>query len=201
MKRTAILLSLLALTAVPALGQDSTTRIRGTIVSLEDKVLTVAAVGGNRRIALNDGLVVVSVVKSDFSKIVPGVFVGSAATTEPDGTLMAEEVHIFPESMRGTGEGSRPYDLGPHSSMTNGTVNTNAAPVERVGAHTLTIKYKDGEKKIVVSADTPIVEYEPADAKALVPGAHVYVIAQRAADGSLTTMRINVGKNGLVPPM
>jgi hypothetical protein len=114
---------------------------------------------------------------------------------------MAQEVHIFPESMRGTGEGSRPYDLGEHSSMTNGTVDTTAEQVERVGEHTLTIKYKDGQKKIVVSADTPVVEFEPADAKALVPGAHVYVIAQRAADGSLTALRVNVGKNGLVPPM
>jgi hypothetical protein len=201
MKRTAALLSLLAFTAIPAFGQDSTTRIRGTIVSIEGKVLTVAAVGGNRRITMNDGAILVFVVKSDLSKIVPGAFVGSAATTEPDGTLMAQEVHIFPESMRGTGEGSRPYDLGEHSSMTNGTVNPGAAQVEHVGEHTITIKYKDGEKKIVISADTPIVAYEPADAKALVPGAHVYVIAQRAADGSLSTMRVNVGKDGLVPPM
>lgn len=195
------MLSLLAFTAVPAFGQNDTTRIRGTIVRVEGNALTVAAAGENRRITLSDGLVVLYVVKADFSKIVPGVFVGSAATTEPDGTLMAQEVHIFPESMRGIGEGSRPYDLGEHSSMTNGTVDTAAAPVERVGEHTLTIKYKDGVKKIVVSADTPIVEYEPADAKALVAGAHVYVIAQLAADGSLSTMRINVGKNGLVPPM
>jgi hypothetical protein len=201
MKRTAAVLSLIAFTAVPAFGQDNTTRIRGTIVSIEGRVLTVAAVGGNRRITMNDGIVLVWVVKSDLSKIVPGAFVGSAATTEPDGTLMAQEVHIFPESMRGTGEGSRPYDLGEHSSMTNGTISPGAAQVEHVGEHTIKIKYKDGEKKIVISADTPIVAYEPADAKALVPGAHVYVIAQRAADGSLSTMRVNIGKDGLVPPM
>jgi hypothetical protein len=201
MKRIAALFLLAVFAAAPAFGQDSTTRIRGTIVSIQGNVLTVAASGENRRITLGDGFRVVSVVKSDFSKIVPGVFVGSAATTEPDGTLMAQEVHIFPESMRGTGEGSRPYDLGEHSSMTNGTVDTTAEQVERVGEHTLTIKYKDGQKKIVVSADTPVVEFEPADAKALVPGAHVYVIAQRAADGSLTALRVNVGKNGLVPPM
>src|ERR1700683_2204677 len=93
MRRTAALLSLLAFTAMPAFGQNDTTRIRGTIVRVEGNGLT-----------------------------------GSAATTEPDGTLMADEVHIFPESMRGTGEGSRPYDLGEHSSMTNGTVDTVAAP-------------------------------------------------------------------------
>ncbi len=201
MKRSVALSLLLALAAAPAFGQDATTRIRGTIVSVAGNVLTVAASGHNRRITLGDGVRVVWVVKSDFSKIAPGAFVGSVATTEPDGTLMAQEVHIFTEDMRGTGEGSRPYDLGEHSSMTNGTVDTTAEQVERTGEHTLTVKYKGGQKKIVVSADTPIVAYEPADAKALAPGANVYVIVQRAPDGSLTAVRIDVGKDGLVPPM
>jgi hypothetical protein len=110
------------------------------------------------------------------------------------------EVHIFPDAMRGTGEGHRPYDLGPQSTMTNGTVDTTAV-VESVGDHVLVLKYKDGEKKVIVSKDTPIVAYEAGDAKALVAGAHVYIIAQRAPDGSLTSGRVNVGKNGLVPPM
>jgi hypothetical protein len=185
---------------MPAVAQDNTTRIRGTIVSFEGNVLTVSASGENRRITLADRPTIVWLVKSDLSKIMPGMFVGSAATTQPDGTLRAVEVHIFTESMRGTGEGSRPYDLGPQSSMTNGTVDTNAQ-VESVGDRALTVKYKDGEKKIIVSKDTPVVLYEITDTKALVPGAHVYVIVIRGADGSLSSVRVNVGKNGVVPAM
>jgi len=200
MKRVTLLLSLLAISAVPAFGQESTSRIRGTIVSVEGNLLTVATAGENRRITLTDGFRVVSVVTSDLAKLVPGTFVGCAASTEPDGSLRAIEVHIFPEAMRGTGEGHRPYDLGPQGTMTNGTVDTSGL-VESTTGHVLTLKYKDGEKKIIVSKDTPIVAYEAADAKALVPGAHVYVIVQRAADGALSAARVNVGKNGLVPPM
>jgi hypothetical protein len=200
MKRIALLFSLLAIGAAPAFGQDTTTRIRGTIVSLEGNVLTVATAGENRRVTLTDGFRVVSVVKSDLAKIVPGTYVGSAAVTQPDGTLRAQEVHIFPEAMRGTGEGHRPYDLGPQSTMTNGTVDTSAV-VESVGDRVLTLKYKGGEKKLFVSKDTPIVAYEAGDAKALVLGAHVYIIAQRGPDGTLSSGRVNVGKNGLVPPM
>lgn len=203
MKRTAFVCSTavaFALALMPAVAQDNTTRIRGTIVSFEGNVLTVSASGENRRITLADRPTIVWLVKSDLSKIMPGMFVGSAATTQPDGTLRAVEVHIFTESMRGTGEGSRPYDLGPQSSMTNGTVDTNAQ-VESVGDRALTVKYKDGEKKIIVSKDTPVVLYEITDTKALVPGAHVYVIVIRGADGSLSSVRVNVGKNGVVPAM
>jgi hypothetical protein len=203
MKRIALVSSLLltvTFAVTPTLAQDNTTRIRGTIVSFEGNVLTVAAAGENRSITVAEHPNIVWLVKSDLSKITPGMFVGSAATMQADGTLRAVEVHIFAESMRGTGEGSRPYDLGPQSSMTNGTVDTNAQ-VESVGDHVLTIKYKDGEKKIVVGKDTPVVLYEATDAKALAPGAHVYVIATRGADGTLSTVRINVGKNGVVPAM
>jgi hypothetical protein len=200
MKRTAFLLSLLAVSAVPVLGQDNTARIRGTIVSLEANVLTVATAAENRRVTLTDGFRVISVVKADLAKIVPGAYVGSGAVTQPDGTLRALEVHIFLESMRGTGEGHRPYDLGPQSTMTNGTVDVTGL-VESVGGQVLTIKYKDGEKKIIVAKDTPIVAYEAGDVKALVPGAHVFIVAQRGPDGGLSTARVNVGKNGLVPPM
>jgi hypothetical protein len=201
MKRIALLLLLLVVSAVPSLAQSTTVRIRGTIVSLEGNVITVAtAAGENHRVNLADPFRVVFVVKTDFAKIVPGVYVGAAAVTQPDGTLRAREVHIFPEAMRGTGEGHQPYDLGPQSTMTNGTVDAMAL-VESVGDRVLTLKYKDGEKQIVVPKETPIVIYEPADAKALVPGAHVYIVAQRSPDAAFTAARVNVGKNGLVPPM
>ena len=203
MRRIGVVLSLLAIaavTAVPAYAQDATVRVRGTIVSLEGNVLTVAAAAESRRITLSDGFVVTAVVKSDLSKISAGTYIGSAATSLPDGTLRAQEIHIFPEAMRGTGEGHRPYDLGAQSTMTNGTVDAMAV-VESVGGQVLTVKYKDGEKKLVVAKDTPVVAYEPADAKLLVPGAHVYIIARRGADGALTAARVSAGKNGLIPPM
>lgn len=200
MRCAALLFCLLGFFAAPAFGQDSTTRIRGTIVSLEGNVLTVATAAENRRVTLSDGFRVVSVVKSDLSKITPGTYVGSAATLQSDGTLRAQEIHIFPDAMRGTGEGHRPYDLGPQSTMTNGTADTSGL-VESVGGQVLTIKYKDGEKKIVVAKDTPVVLYELGDPKVLVPGAHVYIIAQRAADGGLSSARVTVGKNGLALPM
>jgi hypothetical protein len=200
MKRAVLLACLFAISVMPALGQSSPTRIRGTIVGLEGNVLTVATAAENRRVTLADGFRVNYVVKADLAKLVAGAYVGSAAVAQPDGTLRALEVHIFPEAMRGTGEGHQPYDLGAQSTMTNGTVDA-AALVESVNGRVLTVKYKDGEKKIFVANDTPIVAYEAADAKALIPGAHVYIVAQRGPDGSLSVARVNVGKNGLVPPM
>jgi len=200
MKRAVLLTCLFAISVMPALGQSSPTRIRGTIVGLEGNVLTVATAAENRRVTLADGFRVNYVVKADLAKLVAGAYVGSAAVAQPDGTLRALEVHIFPEAMRGTGEGHQPYDLGAQSTMTNGTVDA-AALVESVNGRVLTVKYKDGEKKIFVANDTPIVAYEAADAKALIPGAHVYIVAQRGPDGSLSAARVNVGKNGLVPPM
>jgi hypothetical protein len=199
MRRAAVVPLLVLCAGAVAGAQDATVRVRGTVVDLQGNVLTVATATETRRIALQDGLRVVSIVRSDLAKIVPGAYVGSAAVVQPDGTLRAQEVHIFPEAMRGTGDGHRPYDLGPQSTMTNGTVG--AAVVESVGGRTITVRYKDGEKTIVVPAGTPVVTYEPGDVKQLTPGAHVYVIAQRAADGTLSTARVNVGKNGLVPPM
>jgi hypothetical protein len=117
---------------------------------------------------------------------------------QADGTLRAVEVHVFPDSMRGTGEGHRPWDLQPGSTMTNATV---AKVDESGGARKLSLKYKDGEKTVVVPPGTPVVRMEPGDRSRLVPGAHVFVIASRQPDSPLVAERLNVGKDGLVPPM
>ena len=178
-----------AFALMPAVAQDNTTRIRGTIVSFEGNVLTVSASGENRRITLASYPNIVWLLKSELSTITPGMFVGGATTTQPDGTLRAVEVRV-----------SRPYDLFAQSSMANGTAGANAQ-VESVGDHVLTIKYKDGEKKIIVSKNTPVVLYEFTGTKALVLGAHVYVIATRGANRTLSSVRVNVGKDGVVPPM
>ncbi|MGA9818817.1 MAG: hypothetical protein WBQ54_18075, partial [Pseudolabrys sp.] len=132
--------------------------------------------------------------------------VGSTAMPQPDGTWKAVEVHIFPEEMRGTGEGDRPYDYKPQSTMTNGTVNsmgksTTTGTVMSEEGTTLTLNYKEGSKKIDVTPQTVIVSYMPGNREELKPGASIYIpAATRQADGTLMTARVNVGR-GVAPPM
>jgi hypothetical protein len=196
--------------------QPQTVRVRGTIEAVNGSVLTVKSRAGETlTVKLADNVNVVALVKASLADIKPGSFVGSAAMPEADGSFKAVEVHIFPESMRGTGEGDRPYDYKPKSTMTNGTVGTvgtvgsGGATTGTVGGEvaktgggaTLTIKYKEGEKKIDVTPETPIVMYAPGSKDELKPGAAIYITAAaKEADGTLSTGRINVGR-GVVPPM
>jgi len=175
-------------------------RVRGTIVQVGGDTLTVkTANGALLNIYLNKNAKVVAIVGASLTDIKPGTFVGTTAVPQPGGTMRAVEVHIFPESMRGTGEGHRAWDLGPSSTMTNGTV---ATAVEKVEGHTLTIKYKDGEKAVVVTPDTAIVSYVPADRTELKVNAKVFIsAATQNADGTLEADRVNVGRDGLTPPM
>jgi hypothetical protein len=175
-------------------------RVRGTIVQVGGSTLTVKATNGALlNVHFNNNAKVVAIVGASLADITPGSFVGTTAVPQPGGTLRAIEVHIFPESMRGTGEGHRAWDLGPTSTMTNGTV---ALAVQKVEGHTLTIKYKDGEKTVVVTPDTAIVSYVLADRNELKANAKVFIgAATQNADGSLETDRINVGRDGLTPPM
>ena len=129
--------------------------------------------------------------------IKPRSYIGTAAMPQADGSLVAYEIQIFPESMRGVGEGHHPWDLQPQSTMTNGTVGDVVVTQGR----TLTLRYKDGEKQVVVSEKAPIITYAPATAAMLTQGAHVIITATRQPDGSLVAQRIGVGKDGLVPPM
>jgi hypothetical protein len=186
--------------SAPATAPAPTVNIRGVVVSLAGNVLTVAAPAPTT-VTLAPNYKVQYVVKTSLSAIAPGSFVGSAALPGPDGTLRAIEVHVFPPGVT-TRSFSGPYDLGPTSTMTNGAVeNIGATKVDKVDANTLTVKIDNGEKTLVVTKDTPIVTYAPADASAIVKGAHVNVRATKNADGSLTAAGINVGKDGLVPPM
>src|SRR5260370_42148806 len=127
-----------------------------------------------------------------------GSFIGATMVPGPDGGANAVEVHVFPEDMRGTGEGSRPFDLRPDSTMTNATAAESVAGND---GHTLLVKYKDGEKKVVVLPDTPVVTYVPAEKSELKPGAKVIAFFKSLPDGSLETNRISVGRDGLTPPM
>ena len=162
--------------------------------------------GDTLKVKMTDDAKVVALVKATLADIKPGSFVGSTAMPEEDGRWKAIEVHIFPESMRGTGEGDRPYDYKPKSTMTNGTVNaltksTVNGAVEKAEGSTLTLNYKEGEKKIDVTPDTVIVIYTPGSKDELKSGAKIYIpAATRQADGTLMTARVNVGR-GVTPPM
>lgn len=180
--------------------QPQTIRIRGTIESLEGSMLTVKSrEGEERKVRLTDNVAVTGVVKTAMSDIKPGSYIGVTGQPQPDGTQKAIAIHIFPEAMRGTGEGSRPWDLRPNSSMTNATVDQK---VEATDGQTLKVKYKDGEKTVMVTPDTPIVTFVPGNRDELKPGAKVIIMgATKKEDGSLETARINVGVDGLTPPM
>ncbi|PDS41185.1 hypothetical protein CO662_22905 [Rhizobium anhuiense] len=173
-------------------------RIRGTLIEMSADHMKIHARDGNDiEVGLSKDAPIFGVALTDLSAIKPDSYIGTAAAPQSDGTLKALEVHVFPSSMRGAGEGSRPWDLTPNSTMTNGAVGSILGTEGR----TLTVKYKDGEKKVVVPADVPIVSLEPGDTSLLMTGAKVLVLAARGKDGSQTAVFIGVGKNGITPPM
>jgi len=176
------------------------TRVRGTIEKVDGSTLVVKARdGAELRVKPKPDAKVYGITKSSLDQIKPGSYVGSAAVPTPDGNLKALEVHVFPENMRGTGEGHSSFDMGPKSTMTNATVVD--AEVGKDGK-TLSVKYKGGEKKIVVPPTAPVVTYVPANRDDLKPGAKIVVPnATKLPDGTFETASINVGMNGLTPPM
>jgi len=190
---------LAALVAVPAIAQaPQTVRLRGVIEKVDGQtVLAKSDKGEELKLNLADKMLVVEVVKASLADIKPGDFIGSGAMPQPDGSQKAIEVHIFAESMRGTGEGFRPWDGAPNSTMTNGTVG---AKVVGVDGPVVTVKYKDGEKNIIVGPDVPIVRYEIGTMSAVRPGAAFTVTAAvKKPDGSFDINRINIGRDGVVP--
>jgi hypothetical protein len=174
-------------------------RIRGTIESVDGDELAVKSRGGEElKLHMTGDVQVLGVTGISLSDIKVGSFIGATTVPGANGSQDAVEVHVFPESMRGTGEGSRPWDLRPNSTMTNATV---ADTVEGNDGNTLKVKYRGGEKKVVVSANTPVVTFVPADKSELKPGAKVIAFTKKLADGSLETNRVSVGRDGLTPPM
>lgn len=190
----------LTLGAAAALAQSpETVRVRGEIVSLEGPVLDVKSrQGTDVTIHLGEKLRIVGVVKASIEDIKPGVFIGVSSVPKEGSSSRALEIHIFPEALRGSGEGDRAWDLVPGSSMTNGTA---ASAVDSVDGKSVTVSYKGGSRVIVISPDTSIVSFAAADKSELKPGAKVFVNAQKAPDGTLTAASINVGKDGIAPPM
>ncbi len=173
-------------------------RIRGTIAAVAGDTLTVALNGGgSMAVTLDPGTRITLIAPAHIEDIKPGSFIGTAALPQKDGTLMAMEIQVFPESMRGVGEGHRPWDLRPGSTMTNGTVGT----VTGTSGRRLTMTYKGGEQTVTVPPEAPVITYEPADRGALVAGAHVIVALRAEGSGAPHAIYIGVGKDGLTPPM
>ena len=195
--------ALIALLALPAAAQNppegTPTRIRGTVEKLDGQTLTVKSREGPQlTIALAPNFTVSAVVKKNLTDIKAGDFVGAASTKGTDGKLHALEVLIFPEAMRGTGEGERPWDLTPDSLMTNATVSgITSAPQGQA----LKVTYKGGESEIIVAPNTPIVTFAPGDASLLKPGAAIITAATKKPDGTLSASRVTAEKDGVRPPM
>ena len=187
-----------AVSGSAALAQD-TVRVRGTIESIDGQTYAIKARdGADLKVELAANAQIAAVTKASLADIKQGLFVGVTAMPQADGSLSAVEVHIFPEAMRGTGEGHYSWDLRPKSTMTNANVDQ---VVTAVDGQTLTLKYKDGENKILVPADTPIVAYVKGDNSDLKPGAKVFIAAVKQPDGTLQGRAWRVGRDGVTPPM
>jgi hypothetical protein len=224
----AVLLQASAGKSAPPTTQE---HIRGTVQSVNGEVLTVATPAGSRTVRLAPSTTVATIVQSDRSHITDGSFLGITSVKDPDGSQRAVEVHVFPEAMRGTGEGSYGWDwpgasagskmtngTAVGSKMTNGTVSgskmtngtvsrskmTNGTVTAQPGGSALTLQYKGGSvgsQTITIPPDIPVVALHPGQVGDLQPGVHVFVVATPSSDGALTANRVLAGKDGVVPPM
>ena len=182
----------------PALAEGTPVRVRGTVVSLDGSTLVVHTKDGKDvTVSLKDKCAALAVVKSSMDEIKAGTFIGTATEPQPDGSLRAVEVVVFPETLRGFAEGHYPWDLGPKSMMTNATI---AQKVQKVDGETVDVTYKGGEKKITIPSNIPIVGLVPSEHSDIEPGAHVFVPTEKQADGTLLAGAVLFGK-GVVPPM
>jgi hypothetical protein len=199
--QTAFAAALVLLTA-PVLAQNApTSTVRATVESVAADGSSASVrtrAGEERTVRLNPKTRFTFVVPAALADVRPGAFIGVAATPGENGELKAMEVHIFPEAMRGTGEGHRPFDLAPGSSMTNGAV---AARVNGVTGPKLTVTYKGGQQTIVVDSKTPIVAFEPATQSDLKSGAAIVARGVKQDDGSVEAAFMLIGKDGLTPPL
>ncbi|MCP4617500.1 MAG: hypothetical protein GY844_13830 [Bradyrhizobium sp.] len=195
--------ALAAACAAQAIAQQPpapTVRIRGTIEAVDGPVLSIKSrEGADMKVKMTDNVAVFAVVKTELSQIKEGSYIGVTAMPQPDGVQKAIAVHIFPENQRGAAEGFRPWDARPGSSMTNATV---AESVKGTDGQNILVKYKDGEKKVVVPPDTPIVTFVASDRSEVKPGVKLIIFgATKKDDGTLEANRVNVGRDGVTPPM
>lgn len=206
----------LALLAGVAQAQTPLEKISGVVVALDGGMLQVRSAAAQAiAIKLGPNARITVRTPTEFATLAPGMYLGTTAVPQPDGTLLASEVHVFPEAQRGTGEGHRPMDT-PGNTMTNATVskvadgaaaprntmtNATVATVAGSARNSMTLTYKGGEKVIVVPDGIPILLGDAGDRTLLTPGANVVVYAARQPDGSLATERVSIGKGSFVPPL
>ncbi len=187
-----------ACVVIGAANAQTPSRTRGTISAITGDTVEIQSRRGDKvAVRLGDKTPVVGVTYAQLSEVKPGRFIGTTAVPQPDGTLKALEIHVFPESMRGTGEGHYGWDLGEGSTMTNGSIGTFTGSNGR----TMTVTYNGGEKTVVVPDDVPVVDLHPGDRALLKPGSHAVAIGPKASDGQVAALRFYVGENGAVPPM
>ena len=202
MRKNSLLLALLAVAfaSTASAQQPPTVRIRGTIEAVDGPTLSIKSRDGSDvKVRVTDNVAVFGVTKTSLSEIKEGSYIGVTAMPEPDGTQKAIAVHIFPENQRGAAEGFRPWDLRANSTMTNATV---AETVKGTDGQNILVKYKDGEKKVVVPPETPIVTFVPGDKSELQVGAKIIIFgAAKKEDGTLEAARVNIGRDGITPPM
>jgi hypothetical protein len=193
-------LALVSVLGSASAQQPPALRIRGTIEAVDGATLAIKTrEGTDLKVRMTDNVAVFGVVKTSLSEIKPGSYIGVSALPEPDGTQKALAVHIFPEAQRGAAEGFRPWDLRAGSTMTNATV---AETVKGTDGQNILVKYKDGEKKVVVPPETPIVTFVAGDKSEVKPGAKIIIFgAVKKDDGTLEANRVNVGRDGITPPM
>ena len=193
-------LAAIAMSALAMAQQPPTVRIRGTIEAVDGAMLSIKTREGNDvKVRMADNIAVIGIATTPLSEIKQGSYIGVSAMPQPDGSQKALAIHIFPEAMRGTAEGFRPWDLRPNSTMTNATV---AETVAGVDGENIQVKYEEGEKKVVVPPGTPIVAFLSGDKSEIKPGAKVIIFgATPKPDGSLETNRIGIGRDGITPPM
>jgi hypothetical protein len=189
-----------AATAALAQAPADTVRVRGTVQSVDGSMLTVKSRdGADLKIKLADNAVIRTVTAKTVADVKQGLFVGITAMPQPDGTQKAVEIHIFPEAARGTGEGHRPWDLMPGSTMTNANVDSEVAISD---GKKLVLKYKDGDKTFIVPDNVKVVMFAPGTAADVKPGAKIFIVAaKKLPDGTLEAPGATVSSGGVDPPM
>ena len=184
-----------AVTTASAQAPQAAVAVIGQIQGVDGNLLVVKTQAGEQKVALTNNVAVWGLEKASVSDVAKGAFIGVGATPQADGSQKAIRVIIFAEPMRGNGEGHRPWTR-PNTTMTNATVDTTVSGVD---GQNIMVKYKDGDKKIVIGADAVIRKYVAGDKSELKPGAHVGINANRQPDGSLQSARVNVGRGDVVP--
>ncbi len=193
--------ALLLVTSESFAQQPPPVRVRGTVEAVDGPVLTVKSRDGQTtyKVRLTDNAAVRGIVKAALSDIKDNSYIGVTGMPQADGSQKAVEIHIFPEPMRGIAEGHQPWDLVPNSTMTNAAVTQM---VKGVQGDEITLKYKNGDKKIIVVPETVIVTYVPGNKDELKPGAKIFIAgANKKDDGTLEAASVSVGRDGITPPM